>query len=74
MRVSQVVIEPALRTAIEAEPLVDVRFGVEFVQFSQDDSGVTAVLRDGKRDGQRDSEATVRCSYLAGCDGGSSRG
>ena len=73
MRVSQVVIEPALRTAIEAEPLVDVRFGVEFVQFSQDDSGVTAVLRDGKRDGQRDSEATVRCSYLAGCDGGSSR-
>ncbi len=69
MRVSQVVIEPALRAAIEAEPLVDVRFGVEFVDLAQDEEGVTAVLRD--RNGGGDS--SVRCRYLAGCDGGSSR-
>lgn len=69
MRVSQVVIEPALRTAIEAQPLVDVRFGVEFMELAQDGDGVTAVLRDRAGKG----ESTVRCRYLAGCDGGSSR-
>ena len=69
MRVSQVVIEPALRAAIEAEPLVDVRFGVEFMELTQDEGGVTVVLRDRKGNG----ESSVRCRYLAGCDGGSSR-
>jgi len=68
MRVSQVVIEPALRAAIEAEPLVDVRFGVECADLSQDSAGVTVVLRDRKTN----AESSVRCSYLAGCDGGSS--
>ncbi len=69
MRVSQVVIEPALRAAIEAEPLVDVRFGVELIELSQDATGVTAVVHDR----ERNASATVRCTYLAGCDGGSSR-
>ena len=67
MRVSQVVIEPALRAAIEAQPLVDVRFGVEFLDLQQDDDGVTAIVRG------REGDSTVRCRYLAGCDGGSSR-
>ncbi|MBL8386413.1 MAG: FAD-dependent monooxygenase [Burkholderiales bacterium] len=69
MRVSQVVIEPALRAAIEAEPLVDVRFGVAFEEFTQDRDGVDAVLR--ARDGG--AAVRVRARYLAGCDGGSSR-
>ena len=69
MRVSQVEIEPVLKAAIEAEPLIDVRFGVEFDGLVQDADGVTVTLRD------RSTETTsqVRCAYLVGCDGGSSR-
>ncbi len=35
----------------------------DFVRFSQDDDGVSSVLRQG------DSERTVRTQYLVGCDG-----
>src|SRR5262245_1953034 len=69
MRVSQVVIEPALKAAVEAEPCIDSRFGTAFEECSQDASGVTAIVRDTKT-GQTQ---TVRCAYLAGCDGGASR-
>ncbi|MDP3138769.1 MAG: FAD-dependent monooxygenase [Burkholderiaceae bacterium] len=69
MRVSQVEIEPVLRRAIEGSPLVEVRFGLELESFEQDGEGVTVKLQD------RASGAveTVRCSYLIGCDGGTSR-
>jgi len=69
MRVSQVEIEAVLKAAIEAEPLIEVRFGVEFEDMVQDADGVTVMLRD------RNTETTsqVRCAYLAGCDGGFSR-
>jgi 2-polyprenyl-6-methoxyphenol hydroxylase-like FAD-dependent oxidoreductase len=69
MRVSQVEIEPALKAAIDAHPLVDVRFGVGFEELEQDASGVTATLK-------RTADGTVervRCQYLVGCDGGTSR-
>lgn len=69
MRVSQVEIEPVLRKHIEAEPLCDVRFNVEFVDLVQTDSSVKATIRD--RETGKPSE--VECAYLAGCDGGSSR-
>ena len=69
MRVSQVEIEPVLKAAIEAEPLVDVRFGVEFEDMAQDADGVTVTLRDRRTE----KTSQVRCAYLAGCDGGSSR-
>ena len=69
MRVSQVEIEPVLRAAIEASPLVDVRFGIEFVELSQDDGGVTVTLRR-REDGVAEQ---LRCQYLIGCDGGGSR-
>ncbi len=68
MRVSQIVVEPALKAAIEENPLVDSRFGWAFESLEQDARGVTAVVTDGA--GARDS---VRCDYLAGCDGGGSR-
>jgi 2-polyprenyl-6-methoxyphenol hydroxylase-like FAD-dependent oxidoreductase len=68
MRVSQVEIEPVLKSAAESSPEVDVRFGVEFVSFQQDVNGVTALLRDT----ERDSNFSVRCSYLVACDGGNS--
>jgi 2-polyprenyl-6-methoxyphenol hydroxylase-like FAD-dependent oxidoreductase len=69
MRVSQVEIEPVLKAAADASPEADVRFGVEFVSLQQDESGVTASVRNA-REG---TTATIRCAYLVGCDGGSSR-
>jgi 2-polyprenyl-6-methoxyphenol hydroxylase-like FAD-dependent oxidoreductase len=64
MRVSQVIIEPVLKDAIDAHPLIDVRFGTAFEAFQQDDEGVAATLSTGE---------TIRAEYLVGCDGGSSR-
>jgi 2-polyprenyl-6-methoxyphenol hydroxylase-like FAD-dependent oxidoreductase len=69
MRVSQVEIEPVLKRAAEACPTVDVRFGVACEDFRQDTDGVTVTLRNFATG---DTE-TVRCDYLAGCDGGGSR-
>jgi 2-polyprenyl-6-methoxyphenol hydroxylase-like FAD-dependent oxidoreductase len=68
MRVSQVKIEPVLRQAIVDDPLVEARWGVAFEDFEQDKSGVTATLRTM----ESGATETVRCDFLAGCDGGSS--
>ncbi|MEU0602789.1 FAD-dependent monooxygenase [Streptomyces sp. NPDC006393] len=45
-----------------------VRFDTEFLRFTQDEDGVTAVLRDRVRG----DEFTVRARYLIGADGGRS--
>jgi 2-polyprenyl-6-methoxyphenol hydroxylase-like FAD-dependent oxidoreductase len=68
MRMSQVVLEPALRDIL-LEKGVDIRFGWEFESFIQDDDGVTATIREVST-GQ---SHTVRSKLLAGCDGGTSR-
>ena len=68
MRVSQVVIEPVLRDAILNDPLIDARWGTAFEDFRQDAQGVTATLRVM----ETGATETVRCDFLAGCDGGSS--
>lgn len=64
MRVSQVIIEPVLKSAIDAHPLVDVRFGTAFETFGQDEHGVAVTLSTGH---------TIRADYLIGCDGGNSQ-
>ena len=69
MRVSQVMIEPVLRDAILGHPLVDARWGVAFEDFRQDETGVTATLRTV----ETGAVEQVRCDFLAGCDGGTSR-
>lgn len=69
MRLSQVVLEPALRDVLEACPLVDLKFGWEFENFMQDSEGVTATIRNTATG----SIETVHCALLAGCDGGSSK-
>ncbi len=69
MRVSQVMIEPVLKTAVLAEPLIDARFGWGFEDCTQDADGVAATLRETAT-GRTE---TIRCAYLAGCDGGTSR-
>ena len=68
MRVSQVVIEPVLRRAIVDDPLVEARWGVALEDLAQDETGVTATLRATATG----AIETVRCDFLAGCDGGSS--
>ncbi len=70
MRVSQIIIEPVLKDAIDAEPLVDVRFNTSFERIvSQDADGVTVEIKD-KATGKTE---IVTCSYLAACDGGRSK-
>ena len=69
MRVSQVMIEPVLRDAILDHPLVDARWGMAVEDFEQDEAGVTVTLRTM----ETGATEQVRCDYLAGCDGGTSR-
>ena len=68
MRVSQVEIEPVLQGAVKALPGVEARWDVAFEELTQDAEGVTATLcaADGAAE-------QIRCHYLVGCDGGSSR-
>jgi hypothetical protein len=61
MRVSQVVIEPALKRAVEAEPRIVSRFGTALEECTQDADG-TAIVRDR----QTAATETIRCAYLAG--------
>jgi len=69
LRVSQVMIEPVLKSFLDADPLVDVRFGWSFESFAQDADGVVVETRCTATGEVR----TLRCAYLAGCDGGTSR-
>jgi 2-polyprenyl-6-methoxyphenol hydroxylase-like FAD-dependent oxidoreductase len=69
MRVSQVAIEPVLKRAIEAEPDVDVRFGVAFEDLHASPDAVVAVLKH-MESGRIE---TIKCQYLIGCDGGASQ-
>lgn len=70
LRVSQIMIEPVLKKAIDESPLIDVRFGTRFEAIiDQDADGVTAdIVEEGTGKTTR-----IRCAYLAGCDGGGSR-
>ena len=70
LRVSQIMIEPVLKAAIDRSNLIDVRFGTRFDRIvEQDADGVIADIVD-----EVSGETTrVRCAFLAGCDGGGSR-
>ena len=68
MRVSQVEIEPVLQHFVQAASKIEARWSVAFEDLAQDETGVTVTLRlDGGAAEQ------VRCDYLIGCDGGTSR-
>lgn len=70
LRVSQVQIEPVLKAAIDANPLIDVRFGTRFDGFVENGAdGVIATIVE-EATGKEDQ---VACRFLAGCDGGGSR-
>lgn len=69
MRVSQILLEPALKEVLENEAQhVTVRYGWGLESFQQDPDGVDVVLRNTASGEQR----KVRADYLAGCDGAGS--
>ena len=68
IRISQIIVEPVLKHALEAKPEIEVRFGWGLESFVQDADGVTAIIAETETGKQEQ----VRCQYLAGCDGGGS--
>jgi 2-polyprenyl-6-methoxyphenol hydroxylase-like FAD-dependent oxidoreductase len=69
MRVSQVLLEPALKNILQTRaPKIDIRYGWGLHTFQQDNDGVDAVIRSSATGETR----TIRAQYLAGCDGAGS--
>ncbi|HUB58465.1 MAG TPA: FAD-dependent monooxygenase, partial [Mycobacterium sp.] len=69
MRVSQALLEPALKDILESRsPQIDIRFGWALDTFRQDADGVDAVIRCSTTGETR----TIRAQFLAGCDGAGS--
>lgn len=64
--ISQYTLEPLLKSVAEELPSVTVRYGTEFLDFTEHPDSVTVRLRSGNTI----SETTAL--YLAGCDGGAS--
>ena len=65
--ISQYTLEPLLKSVAETMPSVSVRYGHELLSFTQDESCVTATVKDLKG-----HASTIRADYLVGCDGGGS--
>ena len=65
--ISQYTLEPLLRSIVEAQPGVTVRYGCELTSFTQDAGSVSARVRTGTS-----PDETIRAAFLVGCDGGSS--
>src|SRR5262249_51765772 len=57
---------PLLKSVAEKLPSVTVRYGTEFLDFTENRDGVTVRLRNGGR------TAEITALYVAGCDGGAS--
>src|SRR6185369_8339128 len=64
--ISQYTLEPLLKSVAETLPSVTVRYGCEFLSFTQGPSSVTAEVNEGGR------TSTITAQYLVGCDGGAS--
>jgi 2-polyprenyl-6-methoxyphenol hydroxylase-like FAD-dependent oxidoreductase len=64
--ISQYTLEPLLKGIVEEYPSVTVRYGCEFLSFTQDQASVTTTV---KSDGAVEE---IRAQYLVGCDGGAS--
>ena len=64
--ISQYTLEPLLKAVAETLPSVTVRYGTEFLEFTEHPDSVTAKLRGAG------GVTDVTARYLAGCDGGAS--
>ncbi len=67
-RINQLFLEPILFTHAVAQPRIRMLNRTQFEELNQDAQGVTAIARDLDT-GER---VSIRCRYLAGCDGGRS--
>jgi 2-polyprenyl-6-methoxyphenol hydroxylase-like FAD-dependent oxidoreductase len=65
--ISQYTLEPLLKSVAETLPSVTVRYGCEFLSFTQDAGSVTAKVKE-----QNGAVSEITALYLAGCDGGAS--
>src|ERR1700704_5542449 len=65
--ISQYTLEPLLKSVAEGLPSVTVRYGCQLESFTQDESGVTARVKQANRPG-----GAISASYMVGCDGGGS--
>jgi 2-polyprenyl-6-methoxyphenol hydroxylase-like FAD-dependent oxidoreductase len=69
MRVSQILLEPALKELCETRmKCIQVQYGWEVQSFTQDPDGVDVILKSPETGQTR----RVRTQYLAGCDGAGS--
>jgi 2,4-dichlorophenol 6-monooxygenase len=66
LNLPQIRLEPILKAGAERLSPDRIRFNHELIELTQDDDGVTAVVRDN---GSGESYS-VRCDYLLGADGG----
>jgi 2-polyprenyl-6-methoxyphenol hydroxylase-like FAD-dependent oxidoreductase len=64
--ISQYTLEPLLKSVADQLPLVTVRYGTEFLDFTENEDAVTARLRTSG------GVSEIAALYLAGCDGGAS--
>jgi 2-polyprenyl-6-methoxyphenol hydroxylase-like FAD-dependent oxidoreductase len=65
--ISQYTLEPLLKSVAERLPSVSVRYGCEFVSFTQDVGSITATVKD-----LAGTVSQIKAQYLVGCDGGAS--
>ncbi|MET0311920.1 MAG: FAD-dependent monooxygenase [Burkholderiaceae bacterium] len=68
VQIGQHALEPIVKRWVAGKGQSELRYGTEFVSFTQDADGVTSVLRD-LATGQ---ESEVRSRFLVACDGGRS--
>ena len=66
--VSQMYLEPALKSHAEQQARADVRFDHAFLDFQEHQNGVTATVRNNNK--QRDYN--IKADYLVACDGAQS--
>ncbi|GIX13833.1 MAG: monooxygenase [Paracoccaceae bacterium] len=67
-RINQLYLEPVMLEAAHATPGLTIMHRAKVESFTQDASGVSAVVRDLDGGGER----RLRAAFLAGCDGGRS--
>lgn len=67
-RGSQSLFEAFLRSKLDSDPLVDVRYGTKFEELHETKDGVESHLTEAS-----ETELIVKSKYLLGCDGGGSR-
>ena len=67
-RVNQIFFDPLLQAHAAAQPHIRILNRCEVEDYTQDEQGVTATVRD-LASGRR---ASIACAYIVGCDGASS--